>query len=42
MVSGARYTFGPQTSIIQLTGLAKYLSVVAEKATWEQLADPDD
>lgn len=42
MVTGAAYSLGPQTSIVQLAGLAKYLEVVAEKATWEQLTNSDD
>jgi hypothetical protein len=42
MVTGATYTLGPQTSIIQLAGLAKYLEIIAEKATWQQLSDPLD
>lgn len=42
MVSGATYVFGPQTSIIQLAGLAKYLEVIAEKVTWQQLSDSND
>lgn len=42
MVTGARYTLGPQTSVIQLAGLAKYLEIIAEKATWEQLSDDDN
>lgn len=43
MVSGTTYSIGPQTSVMQFTGLAKYLEVVAEKVIWEQLSDdPDD
>ena len=42
MVSGATYTLGPQTSIVQFAGLAKYLEVVAEKVAWHQLSDSDD
>jgi hypothetical protein len=42
MVTGAVYTLGPQTSIIQFAGLAKYLDVVADKATWQQLSEADE
>ena len=42
LVTGATYSLGPQTSIVQFAGLAKYLDVVAEKATWEQLSGSDD
>lgn len=41
MVSGMTYVFGPQTSVIQLAGLAKYLDLVAEKGMWQTLT-PDD
>lgn len=39
MVSGSSYSIGPQTSVGQFAGLAKYLEVVAEKAIWQQLSN---
>jgi hypothetical protein len=41
MVTGARYTLGPQTSLVQFGGLAKYLEVVSEKAIWNHLSETD-
>jgi len=42
LAHGMTYAFGPQTSVVQLGGLAKYLDVVAEKAMWQDLSDPID
>jgi hypothetical protein len=41
LVTGATYALGPQTSTVQLAGLAQFLAIVAEKATWQQLSDDD-
>lgn len=32
ITSGMTYTFGPSTSVIQLAGLGRYLSIVADEA----------
>lgn len=42
MVSGMHYSFGPQTSVVQLAGLAKFLDVVAERAMYGALNSDDD
>ncbi len=41
-VDGMTYTFGPQTSVVQLAGLAKFLDVVAERAMYGALSEPED
>lgn len=41
MVTGMYYTLGPQTSIVQLAGLAKFLDVVAENAMYGTLNTRD-
>lgn len=39
MVDGARYALGPETSAVQAAGLAAFLNVVVERATWQMLAE---
>ncbi len=39
MISGTTYAFGPQTTVTNGAGLAKYLEIVFEKAAWQQLSD---
>jgi hypothetical protein len=38
LVGGARYALGPETSVVQAAGLARFLDVVCERATYQQLA----
>ncbi len=42
LAHGMTYALGPQTSIVQAAGLAKYLDVVSEKAMWQDLSEPID
>lgn len=42
MVSGSTYAFGPQTTVTNGMGLAKYLEIVFEKATWQQMSEEAD
>lgn len=42
MVTGTRYAFGPQTSMVQFAGIAKYLEVVSERAMWRAESNDDD
>lgn len=43
MVDGAQYALGPETSAVQAAGLARFLDVVVERATWTMLnGSPDD
>lgn len=43
LVTGATYVIGPQTSVVQASGLTRYLDIVLERATWSSLnADEDD
>lgn len=41
LVGKMTYAFGPQTSLEQLAGLAKYLDIVAENAMYDSLRDDD-
>lgn len=42
MVTGMTYTLGPQTSIIQMAGLGRYLSIVAENEMLSNTHENDD
>lgn len=39
MVDGAQYALGPETSAVQAAGLATFLNVVIERATWQMLSE---
>lgn len=39
LVTGATYSFGPQTSTTDAGGIVQFLSVVIERAHWGMLAD---
>lgn len=39
LVDGARYALGPETSAVQAAGLAAFLNVVVERATWRMLSE---
>jgi hypothetical protein len=41
LVTGAQYALGPQTSTTDAAGLARFLDVVIERATWNMLSDDD-
>ncbi|ALJ22062.1 hypothetical protein [Microbacterium sp. No. 7] len=41
-VTGAQYALGPQTSTTDATGLAAFLNVVMERATWAMLNNDED
>ncbi len=45
LVSGAQYAIGPETSTVEAAGMARFLDVVVERATWGMLngsSDEDD
>ena len=39
LVSGVQYAIGPETSTVEAAGMARFLDVVVERATWQMLSD---
>lgn len=42
MVSGANYAIGPQTTMTDAAGLAKFISLAIEKAAWDLLTHNEE